>query len=109
MNRMRIVSSIVDQQPGRFVRMVDQARAERRFFVNGRACYGKEGDTVMTALLTLRANLRITEFERAPRAGFCLMGACQDCMVQTEDGARLRACSTLLREDMRLLLPESAR
>ncbi len=88
--------------------MVDQARAERRFFVNGLACYGKEGDTVMTALLTLRSNLRISEFNQAPRAGFCLMGACQDCMVQTEQGTRFRACSTLLQEDMRLLLPESA-
>jgi predicted molibdopterin-dependent oxidoreductase YjgC len=53
-----------------------------------------EGDTVLTAILTARGHLRIAEFTEAPRAGFCLMGACQDCWVATADGASLRACTT---------------
>ncbi|MFX5084577.1 2Fe-2S iron-sulfur cluster-binding protein, partial [Acinetobacter baumannii] len=53
-----------------------------------------EGDTVMTAMLTNGERLRRTEFADTPRAGFCMMGACQDCWVRTEEGERLRACGT---------------
>ncbi len=38
--------------------------------------------------------VRDSEFGDGPRAGFCLMGACQDCWVWTPAGERLRACST---------------
>ena len=40
--------------------------------------------------------LRESDFSPAPRAGFCLMGACQDCWVQLDTGERLRACTTML-------------
>ena len=90
----------------RFIRLVDQQRKPCRFFVNGTACSARMGDTVMTALLTLNAHLRLTEFTHSPRAGFCLMGACQDCLVLQENGERVRACSTLLQENMRFVIPE---
>jgi predicted molibdopterin-dependent oxidoreductase YjgC len=44
--------------------------------------------------------VRNTEFSGEPRAGFCLMGACQDCWVQLEDGTRIRACSTIIKDGM---------
>ncbi|WP_297841156.1 2Fe-2S iron-sulfur cluster-binding protein, partial [Pseudomonas sp.] len=40
--------------------------------------------------------VRGSDFSAEPRAGFCLMGACQDCWVRLGDGRRVRACSTLL-------------
>ena len=52
--------------------------------------------------LTLSDQLRREEFSGTPRAGFCLMGACQDCWVATADGRRLRACTTRLEPGMRL-------
>jgi len=73
------------------------------FELDGVACSGFEGDTVLTAVLAQGAVLRHSEFSDAPRAGFCLMGACQDCWMNTADGQRLRACSTLLQAGMRLL------
>lgn len=94
---------------GLFARLVDQDRPSCRFYVNGEPCSGRKGDTVMTALLTLNAYLRLTEFTQSPRAGFCLMGACQDCIVMQENGDRFRACATLLQEDMRLVIPERVR
>jgi hypothetical protein len=47
--------------------------------------------------------VRETEFGGAPRAGFCMMGACQDCWMSLENGARLRACSTFIASGMRLV------
>lgn len=31
------------------------------------------------------------------------MGACQDCWVWTEEGERLRACTTAVREGLRIV------
>lgn len=72
------------------------------FTLNGEACFGLAGDTVMTAILTRTDWLRASDFSRAPRAGFCQMGACQDCWVLTSDGKRIRACSTALEPGMNL-------
>ena len=73
-----------------------------RFFVDGRPAVALAGDTVLTALLVNGRQLRQSEFGDGPRAGFCLMGACQDCWVGREDGTRLRACATFIEEGMRL-------
>jgi aerobic-type carbon monoxide dehydrogenase small subunit (CoxS/CutS family) len=54
------------------------------------------GDTLLTAVLTCGELLRGSDFSAEPRAGFCLMGACQDCWVKLGDGRRVRACATLL-------------
>jgi len=74
----------------------DAPRDEIAFALDGRACTGLEGDTVLAAILTQSQRLRESDFSDAPRAGFCLMGACQDCWVQLESGERLRACTTPL-------------
>lgn len=91
-----------------FHRVAEQDRRPVPFTLDGRPAEGLEGDTVMTAMLTNGARLRTSEFGHGPRAGFCVMGACQDCWVRTEDGERLRACSTVLTEGMRLVSGEGA-
>ena len=45
-------------------------------------------------MLTQRGLLRQKQEGEAAGAGFCLMGACQDCWVWLEDGRRVRACTT---------------
>ena len=77
-------------------------RAPLAFWLDGRACEAREGDTVLTAVLLHGARVRHTEAMGAPRAGFCFMGACQDCWMWLEDGRRVRACSDALQAGMRL-------
>jgi predicted molibdopterin-dependent oxidoreductase YjgC len=84
-------------------RVTETHRQTVDFILDGQPCQALIGDTVLTAVLTQRNRLRIEEFNGAPRAGFCLMGACQDCWMRTEDGARLRACSTFITPGMRLV------
>lgn len=81
-------------QHTRFVRLDETGRAPVRFTIDGRPATALEGDTLLVALLSNGASLRRSEFGDGVRAGFCLMGACQDCWVWTSDGGRLRACST---------------
>ena len=70
---------------------------------NDRPITAYQGDTVLTALLVMTDHVRHTIGEEKPRAGFCLMGACQDCWVQTAQAQRLRACSTLVEDGMALV------
>jgi hypothetical protein len=72
------------------------------FELDGEALVAYAGDTVLTAILTQRGHVRHSEFGDGPRAGFCLMGACQDCWVWLGADRRVRACTTLVAEGMKL-------
>jgi D-hydroxyproline dehydrogenase subunit gamma len=83
-------------------RLGERDRAPVTLTIDGAPSDALAGDTLLVAILTARGRLRINEFDDMPRAGFCLMGACQDCVVWTEDGEQLRACSTVVAEGMRI-------
>ena len=69
----------------------------------GRLGVTLDGDTLLTALLLAGRRIRESEFGDGPRAGFCLMGACQDCWVTLAGGGRVRACSTYVRDGLAVL------
>lgn len=73
------------------------------FTLNGAVENGRRGDTVLTAILSVSGRIRQSEFSGENRAGFCLIGACQDCYVMMADGRRVRACSTALEPGMALI------
>jgi predicted molibdopterin-dependent oxidoreductase YjgC len=83
----------------RMVHLVDEARARLTFSLDGMPATAQEGDTILTAVLTARRYLVESACGEGKRAGFCLMGACQECWV-TVDGTRARACSTLVTAGM---------
>ena len=87
----------------RFVRLAETARPPVRLLIDGRPVEALAGDTLMVALLNNTRHLRESEFGDGKRAGFCLMGACQDCWVWTADGERLRACTTVVGEGMHII------
>ena len=93
---------------GQFHRRYRQDEKPIGFSLNGVAQIGRLGDTVLTAILAVASHVRQTEFTGKNRAGFCLIGACQDCYVMTEEGQRLRACTTPLQEGMRFVTAMSA-
>ncbi|MBT9503348.1 MAG: (2Fe-2S)-binding protein [Burkholderiaceae bacterium] len=84
----------------RFVRLAETGRPALRLSIDGRPVTAMQGDTLLVAVLSHQRSLRRSEFGDGARAGFCLMGACQDCWVWTEAGQRLRACSTPVAEGM---------
>ncbi|MDN7585749.1 (2Fe-2S)-binding protein [Burkholderia seminalis] len=86
-----------------FVRIAERERAAVAFTLDGRPAQALAGDTVLTAILVAQRRVRVSEFSGQPRAGFCLIGACQDCWVRTEAGARVRACSTPIADGMRIV------
>jgi len=87
----------------RFVRLAETSRVPVHFYIDGAPAQALHGDTLLVAIMGAARTLRSSEFDEGRRAGFCLMGACQDCWVWTEDGARLRACSTEVRDGLRIV------
>jgi len=85
------------------MRVVQAPREPVDFLIDGRPARALAGDTVLTAVLLAADAVRRSEFSGAPRAGFCMMGACQDCWMRLADGTRLRACTTFIEAGMSLL------
>jgi D-hydroxyproline dehydrogenase subunit gamma len=98
---------IESQSAPLFRRVGEGGRAVVRLEVDGEALKAMEGDTLLTALLVNGRRVRTSEFGDGPRAGFCLMGACQDCCVWTVEGSRLPACGTPVAEGMRIVTRET--
>jgi aerobic-type carbon monoxide dehydrogenase small subunit (CoxS/CutS family) len=87
----------------KLVRLRDTDRAQLHLTLEGSAVSALAGDTLLTALLADGAgHLRESEFGDGHRAGFCLMGACQDCWVVVEGTGRVRACATLAQDGMKV-------
>ena len=87
----------------RFHRLAETDRPTIRIVIDGTAHDALAGDSLMTAILTATGRLRLSEFGDGPRAGFCVMGACQDCWVRLTDGRRVRACTTPAEDGMAVL------
>ncbi len=91
---------------GQFRRLGERDRAPVRIVVDGVAIEALAGDTLQVAMLTAGRRLRESEFGDGPRAGFCLMSACQDCLVWGVDGEPLRACTTPVADGMAVVTRE---
>ncbi len=87
----------------RFVRIAERDRQSVEIEIDGVCCTAMEGDTLIVAVLTNVTKLRQSEFGDGVRAGFCLMGACQDCWMWTSAGERIRACTSVVTPGMSVL------
>jgi predicted molibdopterin-dependent oxidoreductase YjgC len=88
---------------GRLVRAIAPDTPQVRIRIDGGEATACAGDSVLVAVLTAHSALRRHEFSDEMRAGFCLMGACQDCWVWLADGSRVRACTTVVADGMHIL------
>jgi predicted molibdopterin-dependent oxidoreductase YjgC len=85
---------------GRLVRAANLRTPAVRISFDGMAIAAQEGESILAAVLRATGRLRRFEFAAEDRAGFCLMGACQDCWVWLGPGTRARACTTPVEDGM---------
>src|SRR5262245_14891360 len=88
---------------GRFVRAVSPGGCSLRILVDGAEVTAYAGESLLVAVLAAQGALRRHEFGDEARAGFCLMGACQDCWVWLADHGRVRACTTEVADGMSIV------
>ena len=71
--------------------------------INGQPAKVPKGETAAAAVLTSGlSHTRTTPVSGAPRAPFCLMGVCFECIMVIDGRANQRACMTLVKEGMRI-------
>lgn len=72
-----------------------------RITVDGRGVEAREGDSVAGAMLVAGyTSCRTTPVSGAPRAPFCMMGACFDCLVTIDGVGNRQGCMIAVREGM---------
>jgi predicted molibdopterin-dependent oxidoreductase YjgC len=71
--------------------------------VDGKAIRARTGDTVAAAMLAAGlSHCRTTPVSGAPRAPYCLMGVCFDCLVMIDGVGSRQACLVPVREGMQV-------
>ena len=92
--------------PSTFRRLEEPDEAESRWVeiqVDGQSVRAREGESVAAALLAagLRSN-RTTPISGAPRAPFCMMGVCYECLVEIDGVPNRQSCQIPVEEGMQI-------
>lgn len=88
-----------------FKRLADAsaARAAVTLTVDGKPVSAREGDTVAAALLAAGIDhCRTTPVSGAPRAPYCLMGVCFECLVTIDGVGSRQGCLIPVRTGMKV-------
>src|SRR5215469_5151520 len=86
-----------------FQRLGQPEAAAVALIVDGKPITAREGDSVAAALLAAGiAACRATPVSGAPRAPYCMMGVCFECLVTIDDVGSRQACMTRVRPGMRV-------
>jgi sarcosine oxidase subunit alpha len=97
-----------------FKRLGDGSRGEGgaalSFTIDGKPVSARSGDTVAAALLAAGIDhCRTTPVSGAPRAPYCLMGVCFDCLVTIDGIGNRQGCLVPVREGMKVETQEGKR
>jgi predicted molibdopterin-dependent oxidoreductase YjgC len=84
-----------------FQRLPDAAGDGVTLSVDGRSVTARADDTVAAALIAAGvAHCRTTPVSGAPRAPYCMMGVCFDCLVTIDGVGNRQGCLVRVREGM---------
>jgi len=82
-------------------RRLDDTDADLMLTVDGKAIGARPGDTVAAAMLAAGIERCLTTpVSGAPRAPYCLMGVCFDCLVTIDGVGSRQACLVPVRQGM---------
>ena len=86
-----------------FKTLPDAGSSTITVIINGKTHSVPEGCTAAAALLLAEAiPTRTTPVSGAPRAPYCMMGACFDCLAEIDGAPNQQACLVPVREGMRI-------
>lgn len=78
--------------------------------IEGRPVEARAGDTVAAALFAAGvSHCRTTPVSGAPRAPYCMMGVCFECLVTIDGVGNRQGCLTRVRDGMRVELQHGRR
>lgn len=84
-----------------FRRLPEEAGGAVRITVDGREITARDGESVAAAMLAAGFTaFRTTPASGAPRAPYCMMGACFDCLVAIDGVGSRQSCLVRVKEGM---------
>jgi predicted molibdopterin-dependent oxidoreductase YjgC len=93
-----------------FRRLPDAGGERVPFTIDGRPASARAGDTVAAALLANGVEVcRTTPVSGAPRAPYCMMGVCFECLVTVDGVGNRQGCLVLVEAGMRVETQKGAR
>ena len=88
----------------------ENARSEVRVVIDGAQIVARTGDTVAAAMLAAGIDhCRETPVSGSPRAPYCMMGVCFDCLVTVDGVGNRQACLMRVREGMQVEIQRGKR
>lgn len=94
----------------RFRRLPCREDQQIQIWIDELPVQARVGDTVAAAVLMAGLNAtRSTPVSGSPRAPYCLMGVCFDCLMEIDGIANRQACMVTVREGMRIRCQQGAR
>jgi D-hydroxyproline dehydrogenase subunit gamma len=93
-----------------FKRLPDSGAESLTIMVDGAALAAREGDSVAAALLASgRVVCRTSAVSNAPRAPYCMMGVCFECLMTIDGVGNRQACLVRVAAGMRVETQSGAR
>jgi D-hydroxyproline dehydrogenase subunit gamma len=82
-------------------RRLHEGAATVHLTIDGKVVAAREGETVAAAMLAAGVDhCRTTPVSGAPRAPYCMMGVCFDCLVTVDGVGNRQGCLVRVREGM---------
>jgi D-hydroxyproline dehydrogenase subunit gamma len=86
-----------------FRRLPDADAATVEVTIDGRAARARAGDTVAAALISAGVLAsRVADVSGAPRAPYCMMGVCFECLVTVDGVSNRQGCLMPVAPGMRI-------
>lgn len=94
----------------RFRRLPCREEPSVQLWIDEQLVQARAGDTVAAAVLLAGLDAtRSTPVSDSPRAPYCLMGVCFDCLMEIDGVPNRQACMVMVREGMRVRRQQGAR
>ena len=86
-----------------FKQLDDPTAESFSVFVDGQEVRARDGDTVAAVLLRIAPFIaRKTPVRESPRAPYCMMGVCFDCLATVDGKPSVQTCLVPAEADMRI-------
>ena len=89
-----------------FKQLADPARRSFSVFIDSAEVSAREGETVAAVILRAPPHIaRHTPVKETPRAPFCLMGVCFDCLATVDGETSVQTCLVEVQPGMKIERP----
>lgn len=86
-----------------FKKLHDSGASTLTIYIDGQAIAAEHGETVAAVLLRQQLPVsRRTPVNESPRAPYCMMGVCFECLAVVDGVASIQSCLVTVREGMRI-------